>query len=83
MPDPDEHIDWETLEIYALGRADTATAMTIEAHVALCPECAEALRDADDFVRALRAVMLEGPDKGPAGWWRRLLALWRRISSGS
>ncbi len=51
---PDEHLDEETLEAYALGSLRGARIERAEEHLLICRECLDRLHEVEGFVRAMR-----------------------------
>jgi hypothetical protein len=62
----DTHIDEEILELYVLGMRNETELDSIEAHLLICHRCQDRLRDADDYIRTVRAACFE------VGWAARM-----------
>ena len=57
---PTHHLDYSTLMAHAAGTLDGAFAVVAAAHIAACPVCREALREAEAVGGALLEQMPEG-----------------------
>ena len=55
----DAHIDEETLELYVLGMRNNKDPDSIEEHLLTCHSCQDRLKDADDYIRTVRAACAE------------------------
>ena len=54
---PGKHPDEETLEAYLLGLLPLRNAKRIEEHVLACPECVDAAKELEEYIRAMRATL--------------------------
>ena len=54
---PGKHPDEETLQAYLLGLLPRRNAKRIEEHVLACPECVEAAKELEEYIRAMRATL--------------------------
>ncbi len=57
---PTHHLDYSTLMAYAAGTLDEAFAVVAAAHIAACPVCREALREAEAVGGTLLEELPEG-----------------------
>jgi anti-sigma factor RsiW len=60
-----DHIDEETLELYALGRLAEEEAAPVEEHLLVCHSCQDRLASTDEFIRTVRAAASNLPPKKP------------------
>ncbi len=52
-----KHPDEETLEAYLLGLVPRRKAKRIEEHMLACPECVDAAKELEEYIRAMRATL--------------------------
>lgn len=52
-----KHPDEETLEAYLLGLLPLRKTKRIEEHVLGCPECVDAAKELEEYVRAMRETL--------------------------
>ena len=56
-----KHISDEDLERYHLGKVtDESELAPLEEHLLACPSCVERAKEAQDYVDAMRAAIIEG-----------------------
>lgn len=53
----DHHISEDILEQYALGRLSDDASAPVEEHLLVCPTCQDALQEADEYIRAIKAAV--------------------------
>jgi anti-sigma factor RsiW len=51
------HPDEQTLEGYLLGLLPPRKARWIEEHLLACPECVDAAKELEDYIRSMRAAL--------------------------
>ena len=68
------HIEEETLELYALGRLGEDEAAPVEEHLLVCHFCQDRLAATDEYIRTVRAAAHKLPSKlkkdDPKGFFR-------------
>ena len=52
-----KHPDEKTLEAYLLGLLPLRNAKRIEEHMLGCPECVEAAKELEEYIRAMRTTL--------------------------
>jgi len=74
----DPHAPEDKLEEYCLGRRPAEAVEGFETHLLVCPQCQDALRETEAYVRAMRAAaaLVAGEDASRSRWGRRW---WVRI----
>jgi hypothetical protein len=72
------HLPEDTLESYALGRLSEPELERVETHLLTCHSCQDALDEADAYVTAMKAALVEPSPESVSGsaWWN---ALTRRV----
>ena len=64
MPMNTTHPTDEALEQYALGQLPDSEAASVEEHLLICTACQDRLREADEYVAAIRAALNDLPVEG-------------------
>src|SRR5207244_830091 len=76
MPQSEDHISLDQIEMYSMGKLNDADSARIEEHLLICGPCRERLEETERYAAAMRSAARTLQNERPREPWWSLRPVW-------